>query len=1835
MAEPLSDDVYLPPLQPCLNGEQVVLSWKLVASALVDTTGHRQSSRAIVRFLTDPYILSLFTKPGSAFDSTSQNAVFVKKTAAIQVPPTPNSRYDIDTIKEDALWLSKNAKINEVAALRIVVVEFQQRPRSQLTGPLSTQDVANLQEALGAQPSNVLPGFAVSSTLGATEIQSIFEKPDNRRLRIYDTYLSERRYYAAVNDYLLTLMLQQRLPTSIETPSSTILRRSLLEAHGMAPKSSLKGTADTPTKPYHALALRYINLLPDIASLVDTPANRIIDDKLLWSDDVSIQRISVTLAEALHRMVVIFQLLDLSSEILVPAELAQAWFSSLRQFSVLDQVNGLADAITDLILPLQCLLAAISVAILNLPRMSAAFEGDADILVDQEFIGSSNALGDAHDAILACAGQPGSLHIAPVLFAWVAILHKMFSSYQERVEKRDAIQNQKAVENYDSNTQMIPSGGRRNSAGSITTIDKRSYDDFLAGHRLDRDSNELQNLAAVAIDGMGVFGVISAMSSHLSVRRSTILPVSVGARIRAVFMELLKRTYDYVGYQSDSVEAAISVLSGGSGYWDLLEPGSVLPQQDVARLALADDEFLGQYFFPALGRFPYEFTPFLSFSRALFSLPSSGADPRFEELTKLLFKTPTITFTLPPSFVDYQLANEDENTNSLEFLDDLPLFTPNVNRKLIGNGEELFIIPAGTFGCFVVDEGRIVRMNYEHSTLALLAKRLEAKSNASYKAVLANLDLGEIAEVISFFATFIRSAVLKADPQAERFDEALHILDEAGQALPHNKDLISIVWNMMDTYLEDEPTPETVAIIAASVQFTHAVLPLCPGRTWSYMAKCQLLSNESRGGRLSRLVGNLDLSDAQFELLTSATRLFSSLSDVAMTSSVRRKTIPKSKPRQKSSEDVWIGVSDRIIEQVSVAIAQATVDILESSSTWRFPTEMGRSELLADLVPIMNKSVLYTFSMGDVASKKTTTAALVKSARYIIDSFLTPSAGSLRLQPLVATLVGASSTAQGTIHLSRTEVYQKQTSAVLELMTNLVRVSNYFDRASTIESQLFNLTPLVARVCAVHDRFRQQAIALLESLVVSAGKSSGEPPSLLGYLGPHTSKAFLQLLAELDRPFDQVEEVQPIWQFFSTIIRNRQPWMANCLLTGKTPREARNGDGKSMNQSSWSVLNSALKRLTMVSKIDNKEALAILDFITSAQNFWPRTIFTLQENNDFLSALRQYVHDLKPSVLVSKTNTLQACNEARIAAYAAEIFAMQLFHLRQLGGAEKFAAQLTNDLDYYLRDGVAVSGYNRSLQATFAKNFNIQYPGTTLESFKRTMLEPRRLGDSFYYATEFADSMLKFDPGWVGPRNNGFRSEMIKANLNLSLVDAQISLYHAWEFLLLELSTCLPGNNTLKKQSLQVAEQCLEANMENQSHDGLFEQLAESRVNLALMLVQRVVDTAPSAGDVAQLLTTLWGTISSVEEPYARDNITSYRTLLKLLYVTLRAQVNSILKADLQSSTNGKVKANATATMIVQTILSIIDNVVAKGFRTLVTFIHDSDTSILPDDVALLTAILQACLCVPGVEQSQTEILNILAAHDAVHVAVSLYSWSDRLGKDGDPVYGELSLLFLLELSALPRVAEQLACDGLLNHLTSANMASYLRRPNVSPFADSIGPQRCYGMWAKGMVPLLLNLLTSLGATIAPEVAYVLNQFPNLMKASVDRFEVPVGNRTQGSNSPHVHITLIGVSEVHSLALMARVLGIYRANNSRDIPAIEWDAAGAQENVEFWLSSPALLKQRLVALGTREAEWKLMPPRRPPPPGPESEKFPANVLEEKVLNQLKGIQLVLSEEFEE
>lgn len=990
--------------------------------------------------------------------------------------------------------------------------------------------------------------------------------------------------------------------------------------------------------------------------------------------------------------------------------------------------------------------------------------------------------------------------------------------------------------------------------------------------------------------------------------------------------------------------------------------------------------------------------------------------------------------------------------------------------------------------------------------------------------------------------------------------------------------------------------------------------------------RSELLSSEARAGKLAKLTGSLDLGSERLNFLTSALLFFSNVVDTALASGIQRQAGNKAPSRQQNMNP-WLGTSDKVLSKVSLAMANAAVDVFENTSTWRFDAEICRVSLLRGVVPLLDKIIHHSYSLGKSSDSDNLTACLKPAAAYIVDCFLSPSSGTLRFQPLLYSFISALLNPESTLYPSKLNLIRFELVSVLTFATSLLRAANYLERPSTmLEGYLFKSSTLLARLSAVSDVFRTPVLFLLQALVSNAGKSSTEPPSLLGYLGPQISKSFITLLSGLGEPYALQEDVETIWRFFSTILRNRQQWMSNCLLTGQTPREAMAKDNKKTDISDDSVFATAQLKLKNISSLENTEALAILDFVASAQNYWPWTVFTLQKDTSYMEGLRSYVRALKPSNVVAKSDSIRACQEARIAAYIAETFAMQLYHSRHLGSAEGLAKNLINDLDYYLRDGVEVAGYNKSLHNNFAKNFGNKYFGCSVDNFKRTSLEPGKLGSDYYYDLEQAGTMLLFDPGWLGRKANGFKNEMELANTNLSLVDAQIALFHSWEFLLVELSTCLPDSQTVGKQMLQVAQQCLNANQNVPGPESIFLQLVQDRAILALVLVQRLAKSKLPVQDVNQILGTLVGTMSGVDEPFAISSIAYYRVLLKALYVTLRAyQVVGDQNGTEDGASDVPVDLGGSTVTVTQTVLSLLDSVVGRGFRALVSLIHDGEADVYPEDLGLLTAILQAALALPTIEQSQTQVLNIMAAHDVVNAATSLFSWADQLAIQGDPVYGELAILFLLELSALPQVGEQLACDGILSNILSAKITKVMLKSNISPSSDAPIAQRCYGIWVKGLLPLMLNLLTSLGAAVAPEIIYVLNQFSHLLDASIDRFEAPGANRTSNKTA-NQYVTLLGMSEIHSLSLIMRVLAALRAANNRDLGVVEWDVSGLLENVEYWLSSRRLLKERLLPMGQRELEWR-------------STKASAgaseNLLEVKVVAQLEVIRDILSDELAE
>ena len=261
----------------------------------------------------------------------------MNRTSAISVNPSPDLHLDFDQIKDDAQWLSKAVKLDENTALRVVLVEFQSRAISHLSGPLSTQDVTNIQQAAGLDNTQISSLFEVidtTSVADAEALRSDFDKAESRRRRVLSTYLSERRNFLASLDNLMTFLFYSHLPTT--APELESLRKTLATAlFGLQDVTKSKATS------FEDIASACLEILPDL--IESSYAGQESMEGVVLGEQLGVDWMRTGLVEAAHAMAVIFQTLDLSHGVFAPPSVVSSWFKFVDNYTFLDLVQGVSE----------------------------------------------------------------------------------------------------------------------------------------------------------------------------------------------------------------------------------------------------------------------------------------------------------------------------------------------------------------------------------------------------------------------------------------------------------------------------------------------------------------------------------------------------------------------------------------------------------------------------------------------------------------------------------------------------------------------------------------------------------------------------------------------------------------------------------------------------------------------------------------------------------------------------------------------------------------------------------------------------------------------------------------------------------------------------------------------------------------------------------------------------------------------------------------------------------------------------------------------------------------------------------------------------------------------------------------------------------------------------------------------------------------------------------------------------------------------------------------------------------------------------------------------------
>ena len=864
----------------------------------------------------------------------------------------------------------------------------------------------------------------------------------------------------------------------------------------------------------------------------------------------------------------------------------------------------------------------------------------------------------------------------------------------------------------------------------------------------------------------------------------------------------------------------------------------------------------------------------------------------------------------------------------------------------------------------------------------------------------------------------------------------------------------------------------------------------------------------------------------------------------------------------------------------------------ESCQYWQFNSTTEQNNLNTTLMASFNKILVVTYGYDEEPDLyQKFTKVLANSSTLLTSHILSDSPQNLAV-PIVAIL-----TKTAPVSPVRSELFHRMASkeliAALELCTTALRVAIALELpTSSLEQQLFKSAGLLARLFVCSSILKPKVASLMDALLTASLRHSANPPSLLGHMGAEVAKNFLTTLTQVEHPLDDPSRDVAIWRLITTVVGSRQQWFALYLLTGREPRENRaNSKAEKKACAGQPVFKHALNRLLNLENASQDQYLviiAMLKFVSFSYNHWPWAVNALRENPSFITSMANYFAQLRRE----GKSVYCIALEGAIAKEIAEILTMHLHTSRQLGDISA-ALSLVTKLGYVKNYAFKPPEYRSSLHQLLKRNVADVYHGLKLSDFHHTLVFPVEYGDNFCYDVPLACRLFETVRYQRNKKfNNNIMMEFRTANLDLASVETQMQLHNKCKLLAIELAQAMPKDkeNKLFDPLMDFLRDCIRDISSELLPQRIKAQVQESFVDLSLTLYQKILPIRDEGkmeelrGLFPQVLDMISTLVPDFETLYTTDQAPLNRKLVRLVFLSLHP-----LTAASQSSSNQKPKTLKISSDISQ----ITNNIIIKGFKSLATLLHESADSVSPNDFALITAILQTILKIQHIDLLYPSLVLQLSNSEVARYASSLFSWSDKLLLDNnDPIYGEHAILFLLELSSLPAMAEALAVEGILSTLSSASiMAPFTRPGGMGPFDN---PPRLHSIWSRGILPLCLNLLDAVGPPIAPEILVFLNQYPaqitRLVRSLAER-RAPIGPRPLDS-----HLTLNMAAETHSLSLLALITDSYRAMGGNPTASVHmpvlaaWDRAAVKEDVEDFVAGRARLADRVVPANEREAE---------------------------------------------
>lgn len=1825
---PSTESNYFPSLDKCLAGEARLISWRTAYRAINEEEAAVENTH-LEHFMNDNETIGRLKnvlEPPQGPDSGSA-AQFDTKTAPINVSQNGNGAYNLDEIKADAKWLSKEVRIQELVALRMAIIEWQERPSDELLHATSTDPLAA--SNCNALATSVLSKSTLdreATTYGSSLRPALdFAKEDLRRQRLLSVYLSEINFMLKLSADLIT---------------RDAVTKSKVQGHqvGALREHTKKSWIDDVAKKVaegmikdHRMAEGNMHLQKCISKF-ETLMQQVEDEKS-WPKAFK-EEIVMTQSFLDAQFSDVVQVLRILLAGLYALDGApqprtvRAWYMAMENYGFLQDGRPFWAAME---IP-QLLISIISLEMLKLHLIIGELMSAAGVqtirIQGTSYIKDDDCLKYLNTLFYNCSKTDVRL-AAPAMYAWSIITTVIGDIATVHQESRA-----RALEE-------APTRGARDLRSEFEKI----YDSIVIQEWQTQTSDTSGVFAAKAVDEMNLFDLITLLATAASATLASNGEADTGFICKESLLDLIRDGMPFLKYEASILEAILSIITCSPS--ELSESCQLHASVLAGKLFYDADQLRPSIIGQALARFPYELSPVLRLFTAVASLHSkSNPVTGPPEAVRVLDDLRTYTQSVHANFEAYQLEHEETDSNSMRLTTNLPifslrkdLFSANISRQQLrlGWGREaqesaVNAVPAGTEGV-IVKESRpfVFKLSHQYSGLEYLGMLLSSYIGSTEMvpaAPGASMDIFTAAETVTLFKEILIAAL----KQQNGVEEAVWCLERMSNALRADQDITTIIATMFESelmaHLDQTAQDGSLELATACAEFFTVLVHVSPETVWAVLSRSSLLGLGDGAPSLASVVGGTETQTGRYIFLHACVQLHTALLEDAISGLVKRRAQgPKIAHRYAEPVGNRDITPARTMSPVLNAFQKILVDVFQNVPEWRFDSPHERCLILDGILCGFKRLLTVTYGMNVAKKPSERLTNVLAPASETLFSLCVPPTGA---SPLVTTfrrlLPDGQSIANDALPMHLRETLVRQIKGLFDSLIILIRIAkNSVDilakvdlkeidaeqlsaqenlksakrRSVTLCSELLKGMPTLASLFASDHAFKRELFTLLRELIQVVGSTEQDPPSILAALDPNAQRAFLQLVTQLDRPLCDVQTERQIWECLSSVMTSKQQWFAIYLLTGELPRK-RSAGGSRERAKGKTILSYVLDQLSSISLLAPERAIGMLKFVAAAQQTWVWASSDIRTHPEFIKNSLNWVDTLddQPPDSPSKGASVIRAKELEMTACLCEILALTLHAGLEIGD-QTVLKLIAPKLNFLTNAGVRVDAYNRSLHRNLAANLKEKFPEIDLSDFQRSEVNPAPLGTEYFYDIDLTSSILGHNPAWYGAgvgRNQGYLEEFMRANANLSMVHAQARLLKSWKTLAETLCDWVEGDAELKPKLALVAKNALLVTATAQFDEPGTADVVNARVQLAFVLISKLVALRVPGPETKGLLEAAFDLVRASPADYViatvPEDMNYYRSLIQVLYLSIQPHSYTAKNTTPGGDNGGKSEPLSAATA--SRLVDIVGKVVVPGFRALCSNLHTDRALALPADFALITALLQAILSVPGISSVYAFLSDMIAGSSVIRGALALYSWSDKLADatGQDPIYGEVAVMFLLALSTVRPIAEQLAIQGALVQLSSSNLSNYFRKPGgKGPFDE---PQRMFVIWNDGFLPLCLNLLDSVGPPIAGEVAAFLNSFPEQLQ----RASTSLNSDQASARNPRAGaVTLSLVSEAHSLSIISRVLSsdVARAAaegiNAADVQPLKYNIEAVKGAVASITRQKRALRDRITPVTPLEERW--------------------------------------------